>query len=331
MKLLIYAFCFTFCFTFVFLGGCHQDVPKEGSSPQIDLVLNWFPEAEHGGFYTALINGFYKEEGLDVNILSGGPGTPVTPRVLRRPLAFGVTNADQIIYAQAQKIPVVAVMVPIQNTPRCILVHEDSGINSLLELKNITLAISRERAFAKYLMKKIPLENVKIVPYTGNVVRFLLEKNYAQQGYVFSEPIVARQKGARPKTLMLSEIGFNLYTSILFTTQETIDTNPELVKKLVRASIKGWEFYLENPDKTNLHIHKLNPQMEIEVLKEGVQALRPLAMDDYVAKNSFGQMSKERWSKLVEQMEEINVIPLDSIAVNKVFTNQFINTSKATK
>ena len=44
---------------------------------KVQLRLNWFPEAEHGGYYAALVHGFFEQQGLDVEILKGGPGVPV--------------------------------------------------------------------------------------------------------------------------------------------------------------------------------------------------------------------------------------------------------------
>ena len=89
----------------------------------------------------------------------------------------------------------------------------------------MTIAMSSSNAFSHYLRYKLPLTGVKIVPYSGNVAQFLLDKNYAQQGYVFSEPFVARKEGGDPRVLMLSDLGFNPYTSLLFTHEDQCATN----------------------------------------------------------------------------------------------------------
>ncbi len=181
--------------------------PEEPTDPtltEVTLQLNWFPEVEHGGYYAALVHGFYKEAGLRVKIVPGGPETPVVQQVARRSVTFGVVNADYVLFGRAQQAPVVAVMAPLQTSPRCLIVHADSNIREFSELKNMTIAMSSSNAFSQYLQYKLPLKNVKIVPYPGNVAQFLLNKNYAQQGYVFSEPFVARKEGADPRVLMLS-------------------------------------------------------------------------------------------------------------------------------
>ena len=70
---------------------------------QVRLALNWFPEAEHGGFYAALVHGYYQKRGLQVEILGGGPDAPVIQRVATRAVEFGITNADDVLNVRAQE------------------------------------------------------------------------------------------------------------------------------------------------------------------------------------------------------------------------------------
>ncbi len=120
----------------------------------VTLLLNWFPEAEHGGFYTAEVEKLFAAEGLEVTILPGGPESPVAQRVARGDVDFGVSNADNVLLARAQQAPVVAVMAPMQTSPRSIMVHRASGIRSFDDIKNITLAMSNSLAFSAYLRRK---------------------------------------------------------------------------------------------------------------------------------------------------------------------------------
>ncbi|MGH7193158.1 MAG: ABC transporter substrate-binding protein, partial [Candidatus Saccharimonadales bacterium] len=214
-----------------FLGliGCRReasgpsDSPPSGKSKQLTkvrLALNWYPEAEHGGYYAALTQGYYRDEGLEVEIVKGGPKAPVIPQVDKGPFEFGVYNADGLITARSKDAAVVAVMAPLQISPRAIMVHAASGIDDFSKLKNVTLATDHSQAYFAFLRRKIPLEGVKIVPYQGNVAQFLNDPNFAQQAYVFSEPYVAEQQGGDPKSLLVAELGFNPYTSVLITSDQ---------------------------------------------------------------------------------------------------------------
>ena len=288
------------------------------------LQLNWFPEAEHGGYFAALAEGYYQEAGLNVKILPGGPDTPVLQQVARRAVTFGVVNADNLLLGRAQQMPVIALMAPLQMSPRCIMVHESSGIRDFADLKNITIAMSSSSPYAFFLRKRLKLEDVKIVPYSGNVAQFLLHKNYAQQAYVFSEPFVARKEGGDPKVLMVSDLGFNPYASVLFTHDESVDDQARIVEKMVTASIRGWARYIESPEAANKLIHRLNKEMDFDILEFGAQELRPLVMNNVAEQDGIGTMSRNRWRTLAEQLVETDQLKPDAIDVDKAYTTKFL-------
>jgi len=307
--------------------GCQErslpaEKPKSGLD-KVTLALNWYPEAEHGGFYAALVKGYYKQEGLDVTILPGGPDSPVLQLVAQQQAMFGVTNADNILFGRAQQAPVVALMAPMQNSPRCLIVHEKSGIKSFEDLHDLTIAMSPGAAFAEYMKKKLPLVNVRIVPYGGSVAPFLADENYAQQGYVFSEPYVAR-KGGDPRVLMLSDLGFNPYTSILISSEEVLRKRPDVVQKMVAASVRGWIEYIHSPDEANRLIHQRNPKMDLATLDFGAKAIQPLVVDDLKSDEQIGQMTRARWRQLADQLIETGQIAADKVDVDKAFTTKFL-------
>ena len=313
----------------LFISGCTdtepsgESVPESNGLQKVTLMLNWRPEAEHGGYYAALVHGYFEEEGLHVEILPGGPGAPVIQKVARGDVTFGITNADDVLLARAQEADIVAVMAPLQTSPRCIMVHKSSGITSFDELKNVKLAMSGSKAFAQYLKKNLPLEGVELQE-NPSVARFLVDENYAQQGYVFSEPFVAEQEGGDPVSLLVSDIGFNPYTSLLMATSETITQQPELVQKMVRASIKGWAKYLDEPIETNEHIHNLNSEeMSMEILAYGVESMKPLCVLSE-AKGTLGMMTVDRWLTLHQQMLEIEAIEPDVVEPELAFTLKFL-------
>ena len=132
------------------LLGCNssktEEKPKAGLT-KVALLLNWYPEAEHGGFYAAQVHGIFEKYGLDVEIQAGGKTTVVPQSLSLGRVEFGVANADDVLIARYQGIPLVALMAPIQQGPRCIMVRADSGIKSFEDLKNLTLQIDSGRPY----------------------------------------------------------------------------------------------------------------------------------------------------------------------------------------
>lgn len=307
--------------------GCHagdgQDGPVIVSATANDrqpvtLMLNWYPEAEHGGYYAALVHGYFEDEGLDVTIIPGGPNAPVVQQAARGAVDFGITNADRIITARAQDANIKALFAPLANSPRCLLVHEDSGIEKFEQLENVTMMLSREHAWAQYLIHKLPLTGVKIVPNSASLAPFLADPRAAKQGYIISEPFVAKKQGAKVRSLLVADFGFNPYTSVLMTRDDLVDQHPELVRKMIAASRRGWQHYLADPAETNQRIHELNPEMGLDILEFGVQSLSEYCVAPDIESERFGSMTSERWTSLVEQMEELDMVEtgaVDSLAV----------------
>jgi NitT/TauT family transport system substrate-binding protein len=303
----------------------------EASSPvlrDVTLALNWYPEAEHGGYYAALVHGYFKEAGLNVTIRPGGPGVPVIQDVATGRVEFGISNADQILVGRAREADVVAVFAALQTSPRCIMVHEASGITQFEGLKNLTLAINQNSTFGNYLQRKVSLEGCTIVPYPGNVSTFLLNKDFAQQAYVFSEPFSAKKEGGDPRSLMAAEIGFNPYTSTLITEASMIKDKSDLVRDFTQAVQKGWHKYLTEPAETNRFILAQTDQMseeDLDILEFGAKELQALCQsDDSTGTVPLGNMTKERWQKMADQLVECEVVDAGSLKVADAFTNEFL-------
>ncbi|MCA9123382.1 MAG: ABC transporter substrate-binding protein [Planctomycetales bacterium] len=296
--------------------------PSVGSAQSLEpitLMLNWYPEAEHGGYFAALVHGYYEDAGLDVTIIPGGPNAPVVQQTARAAVDFGVTNADRIVLARAEGANIKALFAPLENSPRCLLVHADSGIEQFDQLQNITVMMSREHAWAQYLIRKLPLDGVKIVPNSASLAPFLADPRAAKQGYVFSEPFVAKAEGAEVRSLLVADFGFNPYTSVLMTNDDVVTQRPELIRKMIAASRRGWQTYLADPSRTNQRIHELNSEMSLEVLDFGVNAMKEYCIDPDVESEDFGQMTISRWSTLVSQLEELEMLDSGTLTPQSLF------------
>src|ERR1700757_1140540 len=122
--------------------------PVGAGAQALDKVrfgTNWVAEAEHGGFYQALADGTYKQYGLDVTIVPGGP--QVNNRIL---LPVGKidfylsANSLQSFDAVEQNIPTLAVAAMFQKEPQVLIAHPNRGINEFKDLKDLTLYVSKE-------------------------------------------------------------------------------------------------------------------------------------------------------------------------------------------
>ncbi|MCB9703793.1 MAG: ABC transporter substrate-binding protein [Myxococcales bacterium] len=297
-------------------AGCRR---QEAAGGPLRLLLNWFPEVEHGGFFAAQVHGYFAEAGLEVEIIAGRPDAPVLPQIASGRGDLGVADASELLLARAQKAPVVALFAALQHNPRCVLVHEGSGIERLADLgRATTLAMAVREPFAHFLRREVDLKAATVVPYTGSVAPFLADPGLAQQAYVFSEPLVVAQRGGAGRCLMVSELGFDPYASLLVCAEDRLADRPRL-QAIARAVQRGWEHYLRDPAATNAEIAARNPEMDPDLLARGAAALAPLATPPAGA--PLGSMTLGRWSTLADQLVALGLVDDGAIDPAKAFVD----------
>lgn len=294
-----------FLLSIILLLSCSESkTPEENGLVDIKLQLNWMPEAEHGGYYEAFLKGYYKEEGLNVEIIPGGPGVRVETETALERVQFGIANADKILIVADKGMKLHALLSPYEKSPRCLISHSSLGIKSFDDLnKAKVLVLNNTKPFYHWLKHKYPkMAEVDTIPY--NKATFMSNKDALIQGYSNSEPLIFKEKGLEVDTLEVSQTGFNPYASVLICNENIAKNKRELVEKMKRASIKGWLSYLKNPGSTNEHIENINPSSK-GTLNESTKALLKLMSPQ---NEDFGKMSLERWKELAIQLQQIKLI-----------------------
>jgi NitT/TauT family transport system substrate-binding protein len=316
------------------IGGCNSSSdnsrldhpPTEVTTSTVLVQLNWYPEAEHGGVYQAAADDTFADANLQVEIRPGGRATPVAPELELGRVHFAFANADDVVVYRRQGMDIVAVLAAMQDSPRCILVREDSGVKSFEDLAGMTLQRQTGRPFLKFMRSRGILDNVTEVPYHGSVSSLVGDSNIAIQAYSFAEPLLAQQQGVKVRCLMVSDLGWNPYSSVLITTGKLIKSDPDLVRSFVQATRRGWQNYLTDASKGNVAILRANEHgMTAEALEFGSTELRSLAMPDEMPLESVGMMTLERWQQLVEQMDALEENPTVEVKPEDCFTIEFLD------
>jgi NitT/TauT family transport system substrate-binding protein len=311
-------------FTTLVLCGCHH-ASRAGSGPtKIVLQADWYPQPEHGGFYTAIAKGLYAQEGLDVEIQPGGPYVSVEKQVSSGAAQFGMSSTDKIYESVADGQPLIAVAATMQHDPQGIMVRKDSPIRSFADLNGHTIAIKTGSTWWEFIVKRYQLTSVREVPAMMNVANFVADPNYVQQAFATSEPFFAKQAGIDTRILLTSDAGYNPYR-VMFTTRDFVAQQPDIVAKFVRASIAGWRDYLTDPTPAHAMIAKLNPALNPQWMDFTWHALRDghFVTGEDPSGGELGQMNAERWTTMYQQLIDLKVIdrPFDPAVA---YTLQFV-------
>jgi NitT/TauT family transport system substrate-binding protein len=290
------------------VGGCHHSSDSAGLT-KIVLQADWYPQPEHGGFYTALVKGYYKAAGLDVSIQPGGPYVTPEQQVSSGAAQIGMSSSDKILESIADGQPLVAVAATMQHDPQGVMVRKDSPIDSFADLNGHTVAIKTGSTWWQFIEKKYQLTNVHEVPAMMNVANFIADPEYIQQAFATSEPFFAKQAGIETRVLLTSDAGYNPYR-VMFTTREFLQQHSDAVGKFVDASEHGWRDYLNDPTAAHTAIVKLNPALNPEWMEFTWKSLRDGHFVDGDEPNGaqIGKMNAERWQTMYEQLSDLKVI-----------------------
>ena len=301
---------------------------------QLDKVrfgTNWVAEPEHGGFYQALADGAYRQFGLDVAIVPGGP--QINNRILL-PVGkldfFMSANLLQAFDAVSQSVPTISVAAMFQKDPQVLIAHPDAGVENLEDLKKLTLFVSKEgiATYFQWMKSEFGFSEAEVKPYTFNSQPFLADKNSAMQGYVTSEPYaIEKQGGFQPKIFLLADYGFDTYSTLIETRRDLVENRPDLVRRFVEASILGWfHFLYDDNAPARALIRKDNPEMTDELIAYSVDKLRRYGIVDSgdTLKLGIGATTDARVQSFFDKMARAGVVDR-ALDFRRAYTLQFVN------
>ncbi len=322
------AWCVLLLFAAVMLQGCKQHSNQNGLIP-VKIQTDWYPQPEHGGFYTALAKGYYKDAGLDVQIVPGGPYVTAEQQVSVGAAQFGMSSSDRMIKAAVGGQSLVAVGATMQHDPQAVMVHAESPVHSFADLNGHAVAIRPGSTWFEYIVSRYNLKDVREKPATFSVANFIQDPDYMQQIFVTSEPFYVKKAGQPIRTLLISETGYDPYR-VFFTSHSYAQQHPEVVAKFVQASLRGWRDYLKDPQVAHAMIQKLNPAMDPALMLFSYEALRDGHFIDGAGDASanttdhLGQFDAQRWTAMEHLLLNLKVIaaPMDPASV---YTTQFLS------
>lgn len=281
------------------------------------LQLNWKPEPQFGGFYTAQVEGIYQKHGLDVRVEPGGAGTPTVQMVAAGKVPYAVVSADELVIARSRGLDVVALFAVYQTNPQGIMTRAVRGFTEIAQIfeRPGILAMQKGLPYALFLEKKFGFGKLQIVPSPfGDLTAYRTRDDYAMQCFITSEPLAAKKIGIEPRTFLIAEAGYNPYTTVLVTTGANLKANRDQAMRMVRSVRDAWTKYLADPAATNAFMQKLNPTMDAQTFAASAEAQKPLIQAS--EGGSVGTMTESRWRELIDQLADLKVIEMKPAAAD---------------
>ncbi|MCB4809731.1 EAL domain-containing protein [Methylovorus menthalis] len=280
---------------------------------KVNLQLKWHHQFQFAGYYAAQAKGFYKDAGLDVNIIEGGPGKPALDAVLNGTVQYGISDAD-LLLAHMHGKPIVAMAAIFQHSPFIIVSREDSNIRRLADLMGKSVMMKHDLSAVQFdaMMLKAGLDpaNVHFVTHTGQLDDLINGKVDAIAAYSTNEPYRLRARGVEPAIISTTDYDVDFYGDTLFTSRSEVDSHPDRADAFLKATLKGWRYAFDNPEEIADLILRLPGVKQSGATRDSLLAeaksMRPLVMPDIV---DMGHMNTERWSHIAQLLTRLKLAP----------------------
>jgi len=302
------------CIILLGLTSCANNQSQPALTP-ITLQLKWSHQFQFAGYYTALEQGYFKEEGLDVVIVAGGPGINVDDEVLSGRANFGILGSELVKKWQEGK-SIVLVAPIFQHSIRALMVRENSDIFSVQDLigKRIVVTINEDPEIKAMILREgISLDQVTFEAQNATSEdRFLKGQIDSVVGSIANQPYLFKLNGVPVRTLRPINYGIDFYGDSLFTSQQEASNHPERVITFQRAVERGWNYAFSHQEETIALIKKdYAPQKNTAQLAFEAQALHALMLPELV---EIGHNNPDRWKRIADTYAEIELMqPLNSL------------------
>lgn len=300
---------------------------KKQPLKKVSVVLDWTPNTNHTGLYVAKEKGFFKQEGLDVDIIMPGE-TGADQLVASGKAQFGVGYQEAITQARIQGVPLVSIAAVIQHNTSGFASPVGKQIQSPKDFQGKTYGgwgSPVEKSVITSLMKKENADANKVnIVNMGDTDFFTAVKRDIDFAWIYYgwTGVEAELRNEKINMVYLTDYSDKLdyYTPVLETNEKMIEENPETVKAFVNAAAKGYEFSIKNPDQAADILIKAAPDLDPKLVKKSQEWLSPKYQDD--AKD-WGIQKQEIWENYAQWMYENKLLD-KKLDAKKAFTNEFL-------
>lgn len=319
----------------LFIFGCTQDVENKESTT-VKLQLKWVHQAQFAGNYVAKEKGFYFDNRLNVEMLPFDfEKTFPIPGVQNKEFEFAITGADELILAKAAGTAdnIKAIAVIYQENPVTLYSLKESGIDSPDDFIGKTIGIERAGDGTEInvgilyiaMMDKVGVDRSQVNEITigYDATELLAGETDVSSGYIINEPNQAIEAGYEINIIKPSDYDVDMYADVVIVHEDTINENPELIQSFLDATIKGWEFALEEENKQETidivlkYATDRAKSHETYMLEESIPLIKP------TPGTKVGEMNYIQWFNTAKILQGADLLEKD-FEVRDVYDNRFI-------
>jgi NitT/TauT family transport system substrate-binding protein len=312
----------------VFAGGGLLSAGQAGAEDKVVMRINFTPWAMHAQYFGGRAQGFYKAEGIDLEIRPPSAGQQNEVFIATGREQFGVTNADAFVKARASGLPIVAIMADQPDNPFSVITLKKSGINGPDKMKGMKLAWfqANVQGMLDPVLQKggLTRKDIEFVMVARGAEVQMLAAGQVDGlfGYSFGQALTLEQRGFPVYVLPVRDYGVKFYGTVIYTNEALLKSNPDLAKRFVRATLKSLIWTHDNVETAMKEIVTVSPDRELKLESRKLRLIYDLYKSpDY--EQRFGLMNDAKWQSSINILAESGDLPKKP-APREMYTNAII-------
>jgi len=277
----------------------------------VTLQLKWKTQFQFAGYYAALEQGYYAQEGLDVSILPLTQQKDVINDVVAGKVNYAIGGSG-ILTQYAKGKPIKALAAIFQHDALVFIAKQSSGIISPYEMAGKRIMFDGTTGDDAPLTAMLAEANLSPKDYINAPPSFsnqtlINDEIDVMSGYLTDQPFSLKSQDIGINIINPQSYGFDFYGDILYTSDLEIESNPGRVERFKRASLKGWEYALAHPEELiQVLKNKYHSELSIEALRYEAQATQKLILPNIIP---LGQLEIKRLRRVADTYASLNLAP----------------------
>ncbi|MDP4170706.1 MAG: ABC transporter substrate-binding protein [Bacillota bacterium] len=307
---------------FVFaLSACSTGEKKNQSQSgknlqKVSLMLDWYPNAVHSFLYVAQEKGYFKEQGLDVDLKMPADTNDPLKMVAANQIDIALSYQPVLLMARGEGIPVKSFGAVVRHPLNQLMVPADGPIKSPKDLEGKTIgypSVPLDEAIVQTMVKADggDASKIKMVDVGWDLIPAMATKKTDALigGYINHEKLLLDKQGHPMRTLNPQQYGVpDYYELILVAGEKSLKEKPDIFKKFMKAAAKGQQYVKNHPEEglsiLLKHEEKTSP-LDKGVETKSLQILLPL-MD--AGGKGFGYQDPSVWENVSKWLYDNKIV-----------------------
>lgn len=301
---------------------------QAAAAPKVSILLDWVPNTNHTGLFVAQEKGFYKEAGIEVEILEQSQGLALEQLVAAGKVDFGISSQEWATAAMAEGLPIVSVAAVIQHNTTAYASLKKSGITRPRDFQNKTYAswgLPLEQAMIGDVVKSDggdPGKLKELIIGSADLLTMLGRDVDIVWIYMGWQGIEAKLRGMDLSTIMLRDVPAipDYYAPIIITSAKYMEKETASAKAFIAATSRGYTYAAKNPAEAARILIKRSAEIDKELATKSQEWLSPRYVEDAPA---WGIQKASVWKGLYDWMLAHGLVKAGQDS-SKFFSNELL-------